>query len=117
VFWISNRYVSGTPPTYWAEEFVTTSTRLGVEGFVPLIGDTGVGALTLSVDPSAVALALAAVVAEGDAGLGDFLLQLNVRAARMASVMRKYGRVINTFSLAVPEMMRYCWVVGSNFNR
>jgi hypothetical protein len=40
----------------------------------PLIGDTGVGALTLSVDPSAAALPVRGAAALGEVGAADCLL-------------------------------------------
>src|SRR6476660_6290316 len=60
----------------------------------PLIGETGVGALTFRVDPSAVALLVAGAAVVGDVGDVDCLLQAAASAITQTVVATQCFRFI-----------------------
>ena len=76
----SNLYVSGSEPEYFAAALVTTRTMSVPDVLAPPTGETAVGTLTFSVDPSAAALRSAVTAVVGAAGFGDDLLQAIVIA-------------------------------------
>src|SRR5438874_782643 len=69
------------PPANFMVALPTTSVRVDpASSFTPLTGDWRVGAVALSVEPSALALATAGVAALGEAGAADCLPHATARA-------------------------------------
>src|SRR5436190_15841427 len=95
-FTTANSYRSGMFPANMAVELLTVRTTLSPWLILtPLIGETGVGALTLRVDPSPVAAAFAVAAPVGEVGEADCLLQPAASAIAHTLEANQYFRLID----------------------
>src|ERR1700750_335184 len=99
-------------PAKVALELLTVRTTLSPWLILtPLIGETGVGALTLRVAPSPSALLLAAAAAVGEVGDADCLLQA---AASASAQMLEANLNFRFIYRSLPHRLRntYCFFMG-----